>query len=329
MRIVVLGGTRFIGAAVVEELFTAGHDVVVVHRGRQERDDLPNVEHRHLDRGDGDALRAALRDGSPDAVVDTCAYTGADATTAVAALPAGVRTVVLSSMDTYRAFGSVHAEVVTDALPLDETSPVRTGRYLFRGTARDDLDVNMAAYENLDVEDTYRPAGATVLRLPVVYGERDPLRREGFVLDRLRAGRARIPIGAGTFLWTKGWVRDVARAVRLAVERDGLAGDVLNIGERQTWTMEQWAREIIAAVGSDAELVRVADHALPEDLRLTAAIAQHVLVDSSAARTALGWADTDPAMALRASVEWHMANPPPETGFDAAADDAALAQPYP
>ncbi|MGH8886483.1 MAG: NAD-dependent epimerase/dehydratase family protein [Egibacteraceae bacterium] len=33
MRIAVLGGTRFIGPAVVDRLRTAGHEVTVLHRG--------------------------------------------------------------------------------------------------------------------------------------------------------------------------------------------------------------------------------------------------------------------------------------------------------
>ena len=45
MRVVVLGGTRFIGRAVVAELVAAGHDVLVVHRGQHEPVDLPDVPH--------------------------------------------------------------------------------------------------------------------------------------------------------------------------------------------------------------------------------------------------------------------------------------------
>jgi nucleoside-diphosphate-sugar epimerase len=47
MRVLVLGGTRFIGLALVEELLGAGHTVAIVHRGEHEPDDLPpTVEHR-------------------------------------------------------------------------------------------------------------------------------------------------------------------------------------------------------------------------------------------------------------------------------------------
>lgn len=331
MKIALIGGTRFIGVAIVEELVGAGHEVLVVHRGSGERADAPDVPHVHADRRDVAAVGGALAGFRPEAVVDTCAYATADAETALAALPSATRAVVLSSMDTYRAFATLRSRApATDALPLDESSPVRglDQRYLFRGdpsAPHAALGIDPETYENLDVEAVYLPAGATVLRLPMVYGERDELRREEFVLRRLRAGRDRIPVGSGTLLWTKGWVRDVARAVRLAAESPDVRGRVLNLGERRTVSVAHWAQQIVAAAGARATLVPVPDDALPEDLLLTAAFPQHVLVDSAAARDALGWTDTDPDEALAASVAWHLAHPPPGPAPDLAADDAALA----
>jgi nucleoside-diphosphate-sugar epimerase len=52
MRVLVLGGTRFIGLALVEELLGAGHTVGVVHRGEHEPDLPPTVEHIHSARRD-------------------------------------------------------------------------------------------------------------------------------------------------------------------------------------------------------------------------------------------------------------------------------------
>ena len=76
----------------------------------------------------------------------------------------------------------------------------------------------------------------------MVYGEHDYQRREEFILRRVRAGRLRIPFGAGTWLPTRGYVRDVARAVRMAPATPAAAGEVFNIAERRTSTVRLWAR---------------------------------------------------------------------------------------
>jgi nucleoside-diphosphate-sugar epimerase len=182
----------------------------------------------------------------------------------------------------------------------------------------------MDDYEKLDVEETYLDVGATVLRLPMVYGPHDGQRREEFVLRRVRAGRDRIPVGSGMWLGTKGFVADIARGVRLAIE-SGLRGEVFNLGESRTYPAGMWSQMILDAADSEAELVRVPDDKLPADLGITGAVPQHLLVDSSKARRALGWSDTDAGEALRASVTWHLANPPAESSDDFASDDEALA----
>ncbi len=319
MRVMVLGGTRFIGAAIVGELDAHGHELLVIHRGEHEPDGLPAADHLHASRRDLPHLRGAVDDFGPEAVVDTIAMSAADAETALAAVGGDARLLVLSSMDVYRAFGSVLAGVETDPLPIDETAPVRSERYPYRGRIPGRED-----YDKLEVEDAYLARGATVCRIPVVYGERDYQRREEPILRRVRAGRTRIPAGAGSWLWTRGYVRDVAAGVRLALESEATVGEVLNLGEGRTWSMGLWARHVLEAAGSAAELVRVPDVLLPEDLETLGTVTQHLLVDSSKASDLLGWDETDPHEALRQSVAWHLAHAPEDASTDFSADDRAL-----
>lgn len=71
MRILTIGGTRFVGRHVVEQAVSAGHELTVFHRGDAEPDDLPPVEHLH---GDRDGGLGALEGRTWDAVVDVCGY---------------------------------------------------------------------------------------------------------------------------------------------------------------------------------------------------------------------------------------------------------------
>ena len=47
MRILLIGGTRFVGRHVVDAALAAGHDVTIFHRGQTGPDLFPDVEHRH------------------------------------------------------------------------------------------------------------------------------------------------------------------------------------------------------------------------------------------------------------------------------------------
>ena len=77
MRVLVIGGTRFIGRRLVEHLLARGDEPVVVHRGRTEPDGLPEVAHLHADRSNFESIGGRIAALRPDAVVDTCAMTAA------------------------------------------------------------------------------------------------------------------------------------------------------------------------------------------------------------------------------------------------------------
>jgi 2'-hydroxyisoflavone reductase len=71
MDLLVIGGTVFVGRAVVAEALRRGHRVTVFHRGQHGEDAFPDVEHLHGDR----TSDLAILDGRRwDAVVDTCGF---------------------------------------------------------------------------------------------------------------------------------------------------------------------------------------------------------------------------------------------------------------
>ena len=82
---------------------------------------------------------------------------------------------------------------------------------------------------------------------------------------------------------------------------------------------------ILEAAGSDVELVRVADHLLPEDLKETGTMGQHIAASAHKARAQLGWVTSDPFETLRTTVRWHLEHPPAGESADFSQDDRALA----
>lgn len=71
MEFLILGGTRFIGRALTEDLLNRGHDVTLFHRGKTNPDLFPNVN-RIL--GDRETDLDKLGDNYWDVVIDTSGY---------------------------------------------------------------------------------------------------------------------------------------------------------------------------------------------------------------------------------------------------------------
>lgn len=97
MRLLVIGGTRFVGRHLVEAALAAGHNVTLVHRSAT--DLFPSARHVLADRN-GDL--SALADGEWDATVDMCAYLPAQVRSLAAALGGrGGHHVLVSSVSAY------------------------------------------------------------------------------------------------------------------------------------------------------------------------------------------------------------------------------------
>src|SRR6266852_63340 len=138
MRVLILGGTGFIGAHVTQRLLDFGHEVTVFHRGTSLLRPPNGVGVLCGDRNRlGDSMDA-FRRLRPDVVIDAIAFTQPQAESLVNVFRGiAKRAVVLSSGDVYRAndilFGRVPGAI--EATPLRESSPLRDRLYPYRGTA--------------------------------------------------------------------------------------------------------------------------------------------------------------------------------------------------
>ncbi|GJM20515.1 MAG: hypothetical protein DHS20C15_04300 [Planctomycetota bacterium] len=74
MRVLILGGTVFLGRHLVEAAQRRGHELTLFNRGRSNADLFPEVETLHGDREAGADGLAALQGRQWDAVIDTCGY---------------------------------------------------------------------------------------------------------------------------------------------------------------------------------------------------------------------------------------------------------------
>lgn len=72
MKLLILGGTQFLGRVLVETALQQGHEVTIFHRGQTNPNLFPQVESLYGDRRAGEL--AALRGQTWDAVIDTSGY---------------------------------------------------------------------------------------------------------------------------------------------------------------------------------------------------------------------------------------------------------------
>src|SRR6185295_7181826 len=178
MKVLIIGGTRFIGLRVVHRLTEQGHDVTVFHRGQTNSRMPATVNEITGDRGDLPDFAFAFAEIAPDVVLDMICYNEQEAESLMDTFRGIARRVVVaSSMDVYRAYGCLLGleTAAPDPNRLNEDSPLRQSRFPYRGQAQDPDDMAFE-YDKIPVEQVVMSDPAlpgTVLRFPAVYGPGD------------------------------------------------------------------------------------------------------------------------------------------------------------
>ncbi len=258
MKILLIGGSGFIGQFAALQLQQSGHQVTIFHRGKTS-----------AQQGIEEILgnRQFLQDHQPefrrqkfDVVVDFVLSSGRQAQQLMDTFRgiAG-RVVGLSSMDVYRAWGVFYNMEPggLQELPLTEESELRTSRNTYPPDVLKRLRTSLypwidEEYDKIPVEqavlgDPKLPG--TILRLPMIYGPGDPLHRFHPMLKRIDDGRKQFIFAddVAPLRTPRGYVEDVAAAIALAATSPQAAGRLYNVCENESFGELDWARKIAAA----------------------------------------------------------------------------------
>jgi len=245
-RVLVIGGTLFIGRALVEQLLERGDEVVIMHRGK-ETPYGDRVDEIRCDRNDLSAVRAALAGRRFDVVYDNVydwqrGTTSEQVTAAAMAVADGLqRYVFTSSIAVYPPGGEYDENdplVPPDHPDAYGRQKAESERLLFKLQQRNGIPVA-----------TLRPA--------FIYGPNNPFDREAFFWDRLLAGRPIVVPGDG--LRTMQWVhvKDVARAAVLAANEDMGEGHAYNLASYPPLTQNAFVQLLAKIADRKVNLVHI------------------------------------------------------------------------
>ncbi|HXY41680.1 MAG TPA: SDR family oxidoreductase [Vicinamibacteria bacterium] len=305
MRVLFVGGTGFISAAVSRLAVARGIDLWHLNRGRRGTV-VDGVRTLLADVQDPRALESALGGERFDAVVDWTAYLPADVERDIAVL--GPRTrqfVFISSASAYEK--PPRSPFITESTPL--CNP-------YWQYSRDKI-----ACEEVLVR-AYRETGfpATIVRPSLTYDTVLPIAIGGWgcatLLDRLKAGRPIIVHGDGTSLWTVTHADDFARGFLPLLGHPQAIGESFHITSDESLTWNQIYATIADALGVLPQVVHLpSDFIATIDPEIGAGLlgdkAHSVLFDNSKIRRyAPGYVATIPFHeGIRRTIAWFRADP--------------------
>jgi nucleoside-diphosphate-sugar epimerase len=271
MRILIMGGTRFIGVYLTRLLVSQGHEVVLFNRGNKPAP-VAEVQQIHGDRTNPDEIKAKLSGEKFDAIFDNNGRELSD-TQPLADLFKGKAEhfVYISSAGVY---------LKSDQMPHLE------------GDAIDPKSRHKGKYET----ETYlAQAGLpfTSIRPTYIYGPTNYNDLEAWFFDRIMRDRP-VPIpGQGLHLTQLGHVDDLAHAMALVLENPRAIGQIYNISGERFVTFDGLARACAVAAGKAPDALQIV-HYDPQkfDFGKRKAFpmrAQHFFAGIRKAKTELHW----------------------------------------
>ena len=278
MKILIIGGTRFIGPRVVRRLAAAGHTLAVLHRGQHASslpDGVVNIQSPLAAMPVTEFQRECLQ-FEPEVVLHMIAIGQRDSSAARQAFEKVARRIVmLSSGDVYRAYGRFRGVEPgpLEPVPLREMSPLRSVTHPYR-TAETLHDALEYDYDKVLAEREIAASAsmpATILRLPKVYGPGDNADLATVY------GFRNHPM----WRWTHGHVENVAAGIALAVMDERAKGRIYNLGEEETPTVAE-------------RLAYLPPRPQAATLDLAVNFNQDIAYDTSRIRAELGFAEVIP-----------------------------------
>ncbi|HTM58451.1 MAG TPA: NAD-dependent epimerase/dehydratase family protein [Candidatus Udaeobacter sp.] len=252
-RILVLGGSGFIGAHAVRALVTAGWDVTSLSRGGETP--APGVATLRADRRDVASLTRALEGARFDATLDCCAYDSADVERLWLVPHAALgRYLLISSGQVYLVTEDPRAASDTRAVaPAEEAEserPVmREPAHGTRDHAEWSYGVGKRRAESAALAlRASHGVRSVILRLPIIHGSGDPKLRLWAYVQRIQDGGPLVLPDGGRQLTRYLWVEDVGRAVRAILDQANPEDAVFNLAQPDVVTLREFLERVAGLV---------------------------------------------------------------------------------
>mgnify|MGYP000147394090 CR=1 FL=1 len=253
MQVLVIGGSRFIGRAIVQRLLMDGHQVTVLNRGQTPDPFGTRVSRVVGDRRQPEVLARALGKREFEVVVDVIAFREEETRRAVEKLARRIGHFIhISTASVY---------LIRDTIwpPFREED--------FAGRLLPKTEATAAswtyAYHKRRCEEVLQRAWDTEqfpytsLRLPMVVGPDDYTERSQAYLERLSDGGPLLLPDGGLNSWGFLWVHDVAETVAANLMNANAFGRAYNLAQREVVSLRQFVERAAADLGKRPPLVSV------------------------------------------------------------------------
>jgi 2'-hydroxyisoflavone reductase len=323
MKVLVIGGTQFIGRHVVNRLLAQNNDVTLFNRGKTGPELFPSLNRILGDREQDDVRKISGLKQNWDAVIDLCAY-----------FPKSLP----SLFETLKGHAGLYVQCSTisvykSSIDIDPSRVLTENSEIFQCTESEAVDVSMMTYgqrkaecERIAIQQQHNGIPVVIIRPSVVYGEHDHTERFAYWIWRATRNQKFILPESGLTTIQKTYAPDLAQAFVSALTRPQAIGKAFNVADTYPLSLNTSLKIIGESVGNNSlgNAVSVSAEELQRlgaqpwsDLPLWIP-STNFLVDTYLARRDLEFVSTLPEVALKNATEAFLKlKRAPKTGLSA------------
>lgn len=239
-RVLVIGGSYFIGKAITKELQNRGYEVTLLNRGSRL---VEGTKQLSCDRNDQKAMKAVLEGKVFDHLVDVSG---------------------LNEEQVQIVCKTIHMQELKSMVFISSSAVYDVEHLRIRFHEQDQLKKNkfwgQYGTDKIEAERIYsrcmeeKQIPLIILRPPYVYGEENYVQRESFIFEHILRNRPVILPATNKklqFIYAK----DLAVIVREMLEKKSKGSEIYNVGNKQYVTAKEWVQLCAQAMGKSVEMV--------------------------------------------------------------------------
>lgn len=258
MKILILGGTRFLGYHITRRLLRDGHEVSLFNRGITPDDFGPEVRRFHGDRYDNQTFFGQLRDEKFDVVLDLIAFKAEDSQLVIKTFQDRIKHFIHIST------GAVYIVTKDFPCPLHEED---FDREIYPKPKKDD-GLWTYGFHKRKCEEVLREAyekqnfPVTIFRLPIVIGEKDYTLRAYSYFLRIEDGNPLILPDSGMNVTTHIYQDDIARTLSSNLLNSVSMGQAYNLAQEEIITLRSFVMKAGEILGRKVKLLDIPSNLL-------------------------------------------------------------------
>ncbi len=308
MKVLLIGGSRFVGLEILLQLLEKNYEITVFNRGNNNKNLPSNVQILEGDRKKKEDIEKLLKNKSFDIVIDTCGYIPLDVEIMIELFRGKIKQYIFCSTVSVYDFERIYTMPIKEDFTLNYALVESDNPYVNYGSNKTLCEKALLSNGSFPV---------TIFRPVYIYGPHNYIYREAYFFDRIENDRPILIPDGGFNVAHYVHVEDLGRAFISSIGNKNTYNQIYNLASEEVVTIYSFSKLCGKALSKEVEIKTYnsdllekifaeAELSNPRSPIFPFSTTSSIMFDISKAKNELGWKQKyNMEMGLKNAYEWY------------------------